>query len=70
MRSGGRCLFGVSIQFENGQEREPDSCVYYDPILNIKSFDALKFDAAGQEENCVLIIWSVKKISLYNTKIW
>lgn len=67
MQSGGRCLFGVSIQFENGQEREPDSCVYYDPILNIKSFDALKFDAAGQEENCVLIIWSVKKISLYNT---
>ena len=36
MQSGGRCLFGVSIQFENGQEREPDSCVYYDPILSCK----------------------------------
>ena len=60
-----------SIFLMSGQSREEgrknhESLVYYVPALNIKSWEALKFDTEGLPEDWSLVIWNIKQFDRYN----
>ena len=60
-----------SIFLMSGQSREEGrknhkSLVYYVPALNIKSWEALKFDTEGLPEDWSLVIWNIKQFDRYN----
>lgn len=56
--AGERTLFGVSLRFKDDQETEPDSCVYYDAVLNVKNCDALQFDRKIRDDGS-LVVWHI-----------
>ena len=49
-----------------GGKKNHESLVYYVPALNIKSWEALKFDTEGLPEDWSLVIWNIKQFDRYN----
>ena len=66
MHISGRSLFGISLQYQGEEKGDPESLEYYDPILEIKGWDALKYELEGIRDDHSLVIWNIKKFRRFN----